>query len=59
MTFFGKPSIIHHPRHYRLFTEHRRQYEIQTAVQDGLITPRGVGDHMMQRLMHTLQIVGS
>jgi hypothetical protein len=39
--------------------EHRRQYEIQTPVQDGFITPRGVGDHMMQRLMHTSHIVWS
>ena len=52
VTFFREPGVIHHPRYYRLSTEHGRQHKIQTPVQDGLITPRGVGHHMMQRLMH-------
>ena len=59
VTLFREPCVIHHPRHYRFSTEHRRQYKIQTPVQNSFITPWGVGHYMMQRLMHAPHPVGS
>jgi hypothetical protein len=40
---FREPCVIYHPRHDRFAPEHRRQYEIQTPVEDRFITPRRVG----------------
>jgi hypothetical protein len=56
-TFFRKSSVVYHPCHYRIAPQHRRDYKIQTAIQDSFVTPRGVGDHMMQRLVHASDIV--
>ena len=39
-------------------TEQRGYNEIQTTIQDGFVTPRGVGDYVMKRLMHTPHIIG-
>jgi hypothetical protein len=39
--------------------QYRRQYEIQTPIQNGLVAPRSVSHDVVQRLMHAPHIVGS
>jgi hypothetical protein len=58
VTLLGEPCVIHHPCDYWFLAEHRRQHKIQTPIQNGFITPRGIGDHMMQRLMHASHVIG-
>jgi hypothetical protein len=56
-TLLGKSGVIDHPRHHRITAQHGWDHKIQTAIQHRFITPRGVGDHMMQRLVHPTHIV--
>ena len=58
-TLLRKSGVIHHPCHHRVTAQHGRDHEIQTAIQHRLVTPGGVGDHMMQRLVHAAHVVGS
>jgi len=58
-TLLGKSGVIDHPRHHRIPAQHGWDHKIQTAIQHRFITPWGIGDHMMQRLVHPPDIVGS
>jgi hypothetical protein len=59
VTLFGKAGVIHHPSNHWFLAEHSGHYKIQASVQDGLVTPGGVGNHVMQRLMHAPDVIGS
>ncbi len=57
--FLGEARVIHHPRQHWVVAQHRRDHAVQTAIQDGLIVPRSICHHMVQRLVHPSHIVAS
>jgi len=54
---FGKSGVIDHPSHHRVTAQHGRDHSVQTPIQHRFITPGGIGDHMVQRLVHPAHIV--
>jgi hypothetical protein len=56
---FRKPDVIYYPCHHWVTAQHRGNDEIQAPIQDRFIIPWSIGNHMMQRLMHSSHILGS
>ena len=58
-TLLRKSGVIYHPRHYRIPAQHSWDHKIQTSIQHGFVTPRRIGDYVMQRLVHPTHVVAS
>jgi hypothetical protein len=58
-SLLGESGVIYYPGHHRVTPQHCGDYQIQTAIQDRFVIPRGVGYHMMQRLVHPTHVIAS
>jgi hypothetical protein len=56
---FRQASIIDDPGSNRAGVGHRRQRIVAYTAQQGLIAPRSIGHHMMQRLVHAPDVLRS
>src|SRR5215831_2853983 len=57
MPLLGKSGVIYYPCHHWVTPQHGWDHKIQTAIQHWFVTPWGIGNHMMQRLMHPSYVV--
>ena len=57
-SFLYEAGIIHNPGHHGSVSFHHRQDKVAHSLEQGFVTPRGIGYEMMERLVHALHIIG-